>query len=110
MWVPSKTFELFHISKDTVDQLRKDLAAAVVERDTLRAQLGVSQNQFSWLSLRVNALEVERAQLLEKAYGVKTVVPEIVRTPSKPIDMHPDIFNDVGEDMAKQLGLPTYSN
>jgi hypothetical protein len=108
MWVPSKTFELFQISKDSVAALREELAAVRTERDLLKSQLGVSQNQFSWLSIRVNALEVERAQLLEKAYGIRTVVPEIVRAPQNPLDMNPDIFNDVGEEMAKKLGLPTF--
>lgn|SRR3990167_5936098 len=109
MWVPSKIFELFQISKDSVNALREELAAIRTERDLLKSQLGVAQNQFSWLSVRVNVLEVERAQLLEKAYGIKTAVPEIVRTPQSPLDLHPDLFNDVGEEMAKKLGMPTFN-
>ena len=101
---------MFQISKETVESLREELLAARAERDLLRLQLGINQNHFEWLRTRVNSLEVERAQLIKKAYGIDTPIPEIVRASTNPTELNPDLFNDVGEDMAKKLGLPVYSN
>jgi predicted nuclease with TOPRIM domain len=110
MWLSSQLVGMFQISKETVESLREELAAARTERDVLKLQLSVSQNHFEWLRMRVNSLEVERAQLIKKAYGIDTPIPEIIRAAHNPIELNPDIFNDVGEDMAKKLGLPVYSN
>ena len=82
MWVPAGAIDWFKISKESVDALREELSAIRAERDSFKTQLGVANNHFDWLRLRVNQLELERAQLLEKAAGIKTVIPEIVRTPS----------------------------
>lgn len=108
MWVPTKTFELFHISKDTVNSLREDLAAVRAERDGLKSQLATTQANFEWVRIRVNALELERAQLLEKAYGVKVPVPEIVRSHGTPLALPSSLFEDMGDTTAKELGLPIY--
>ena|SRR5437867_1134482 len=111
MWVPSKVVDWFYISKQTVETLREDLAATRAERDSLKLQLASSQNHFDWLRIRVNALEVERAQLFEKAYGLKVPVPEIVRQTSPTQDALTQFsFDDMGDKMAKSLGLPTYDN
>ena len=110
MWIPSKVFDLFRISKESVEDLREDLAAVRAERDLLRVQLATSQNHFDWLRTRINVLEAERAQLIEKAYGIKVPVPEIVRTPTSPMELNSDIFTDMGDENAKALGLPFYSN
>lgn len=109
MWVPSAVVDWFHISKQAVDSLREELAGVRAERDSLKLQLASSQNHFDWLRVRVNALEVERAQLIEKAYGIKIPVPEIVRPAKSPLELNTDIFNDMGDDAAKTLGLPTYN-
>jgi len=110
MWVPASVVEWFHISKQAVDSQREELAALRAERDMLRLQLASSQNHFDWLRIRVNTLEVERAQLIEKAYGMKIPVPEIVRPAKSPLELNSDMFNDMGDDLAKQVGLPTYGN
>ena len=108
MWLSNQLVNLFQISKESVESLREDLAATRAERDSLKLQLSVSQNHFDWLRMRVNALEIERAQLIEKAYGIRTAIPEIIRTRAQDPDLNPDIFTDVGEDMAKKLGFPKY--
>ena len=110
MWIPSRTFELFHISKDTVDSLREDLASVRAERDGLKSQLATTQANFEWIRIRLNALEFERAQLLEKAYGVKVPVPEIVRSHGTTLGLTENLFEDMGEPAAKELGLPSYGN
>lgn len=110
MWVPSAVVDWFHISKQAVDSLREDLAAIRAERDMLKVQLATSQNHFDWLRIRINALETERAQLIEKAYGIKVPIPELVRPPTSPLDLNADLFSDIGEDAAKSLGMPLYGN
>src|SRR5258708_7155729 len=82
MWLPGKAFDLFKISRDTVDHQREELATVRSERDGLKAQLAVTQANFEWLRVRINSLEAERAQLIKKAYGIDVPVPEVVRTPS----------------------------
>jgi len=108
MWVPKAVFELFQISKNAVDDQRAELSKLHAENILLRTQLTTTQANFEWIRVRVNQLEVERAQLVEKAYGIKTPVPEISRTPIAQLELGSDIFEDVGEKMAKQLGFPTY--
>lgn len=110
MWVPNKVLDWFRISVDTVDNLREDLAGVRAERDALQSQLATTQANFSWLCVRVNALEIERAALLEKAYGIKVIVPEVVRQPSFPMEFNSALFEDIGDDDAKKHGLPIYGN
>lgn len=109
MWLSPKVFSILQVSKDSVDALRAEVTTLRAERDLLRTQLQVATSNFDWLRLRVNTLEVERAQLIEKTYGLKPVVPEIVRTARSPLELTSDIFNDVGDDQARQLGLATLS-
>lgn len=109
MWISSRVLDFFRISKDSFDTLREDLAATRAERDTLKVQIAVSQNQFDWLRQRVNALEIERAALIKKAYGHEVAVPEIVRA-RPPLNMNAlsDLFSDLGDEKAKELGYPVY--
>jgi predicted phage tail protein len=113
MWLPTKAFDLFRISRDTVDAQREELAALRAERDGLKAQLSVTNANFEWLRVRINSLEAERAQLIKKAYGIDVPVPEIVRTPriagTDMLGLNSALFEDVGETAAKELGLPTYN-
>lgn len=110
MWVPSSVVDWFHISRQTVEALREEAAALRAERDTLKLQLATSQNHFDWLRVRVNSLELERVQLIEKAYGIKIPAPEIAHAPNSPIDMTSFSFEDMGDDLAKKLGLPVYTS
>ena len=111
MWVPSKVFDWFKISQESVNELRSEVLALRAERDVLKQQLTTTNANFEWLRTRVNQLEIERAGLLEKATGIKTAVPEIVRSHSQLDTMLNNFtFEDVGEDMAKRLGLPSFDS
>jgi hypothetical protein len=110
MFIPRAVFDLFRISKESVEGLREDLAAVRAERDLLKLQLATSQNHFDWLRTRINILEAERAQLIEKAYGIKIPVPEIVRTPINSPELNSAVFEDIGDEAAKILGLPVYGS
>ena len=111
MWVPSGLLELFSIGKETVTGLREELAAVRAERDALKLQLVTNQNNADWIRMQINTLQVERSSLLEKLYGLKLPAPELIRSPiaTDSGGEHPFSFDDIGEDLAKQLGLPNYT-
>ena len=113
MWVPKGVIDWFHISKESVDSLRTELAAVRAERDSLKTQLAVTQTNFDWLRMKINQLEFERTGLIERAYDIKLPAPEIVRQPAVDPTFDPRMFtgfDDVGESVAKKLGLPIYEN
>lgn len=114
MWLPKQVYDLFQVSKENVDAIREELAGVRAERDALRVSEATAKTNFNWLTLRVNALEVERAQLIKKAYNIDVPVPEIVRTnrsstamnPASLLELTASLFEDVGDETAKELGLP----
>lgn len=108
MWVPSKIIEWFGLNAEIVRDMQAELAVARAERDALRVQLGVAQNSFEWIRVRVNQLEAERNGLLEKAYGIKLPAPEILRTSNIDMNQQHLSFEDVGNEWAKKLGYPLY--
>lgn len=114
MWLPRHVYDLFQVSKESADALRTELATVRAERDALKLSEATAKTNFNWLTLRVNALEVERAQLIKKAYNIDVAVPEIVRTSnqranaSNILELTSTLFEDVGDPMAKELGLPTF--
>ena len=123
MWIPKAVVGWFTsmrdvaetnamVSIEAINQYREQLAAVTAERDVLRLQAVTVQNNCEWFRLRVNALEVERAQLVEKAFGIHLPAPEIVRAapPAAAFDPRNFTFEDVGDTMAKELGLPTYDD
>lgn len=114
MWISKAVLGWLQISKETVEDQRIELGTLRLESSLLKTQLATTQTQFNWLRERVNALEMERAQLIKKAYGIDLPVPEIVVTkpwPKLPDQLNADdLFSDVGDDVAKKLGLPVYGN
>ncbi len=112
MWLPRSLFDIFTISKDAVADLKLENSTLKIERDLLKADLANSRAASEWMRIRVNSLEFERASLLDKVYGLRVTVPEIARSITPPSsDLFPsnlDIFNDVGDEVAKSMGLPSY--
>jgi len=116
MWLSPKVFSILEISKASVDRLYEELGrmrveneALKAERDALRVQLSISQNHFDWLRLRVNVLETERAQLVKLAFNIDSPIPEVVRKPDIPDFLNSALFEDLGDQKAKELGLDTYN-
>lgn len=109
MFVSNKLLGLFHIAKDHVDDMKTELAALRVERDAQTRELASTKVMNDWLRMKVNQLEIERAQLLAKAYGIHTQVPEIVQRPNRQVSPLEAIdFDDMGDKKAQELGLPLY--
>jgi hypothetical protein len=112
MWVPKSVIDWFQISKDSVDELRCEVAELKTERDLYKVQTIVAETNANWMRSKINQLEMERAGLIEKAYNITLpAIPEIVRQTQEPFDpnLFPTGFEDIGEDVAKSLGLPSHT-
>ena len=89
------------------DSLNAERIKTSEEARILAHQNSNLQITVNWLLHRVNQLEKERAHLLLQYVGIKMEVPSI-----EPADPDPNevlgganIFQDVGDDAAKRLGL-----
>ena len=115
MWVNAKIVSWFGLNVELVHTLQADLAVARAERDSLKLQAAINQNNFEWARLQINALEVERASLMERVHNIRMPIPELTR-PMRPLaetlgsGSADDLFTDMGEERAKKLGLPLYGN
>lgn len=104
MWIPRSFFDLFSTSRDEVIKLR-------TERDSFRDELSRANILNDWLRLQINTLQMERSGLIEKVYGIRVPAPLLEKTPTKSeATSTPDFsFEDIGDELAKKLGLPTYN-
>ena len=89
MWLSEKLTSLLDLNVSETKRLREDLAAVRAERDALKLQSSIAQNNFEWARSRMNTLEMEKAALMAKAFGVQLHVPEVVRTNK---DLSPGTF------------------
>lgn len=104
MWVPKPLVDILGFAKE-------DLAAMRAENRLLTSQLIIAQTHLDWFRLKVNDLEYQNKALLEKAYGIKVPAPEIVRsapTLDPSYDPRNFSFEDIGEDVARLVGQPSY--
>lgn len=104
MWIPGRLFDLLNSNRDEVTKLRSEL-------DSVKSELTRSQILSDWLRLQVNTLQLERQQLLQKAHGITVPAPLIEKAPvkSEELSIKDFSFDDVGDELAKKLGLPTYN-
>lgn len=125
MWVPSAAVSYFdrlvksvednaESMQNTVQVLREELATSRAENQLLRSEIQANKVTSDWLRLQFNEMKLQNAQLLQKAYNIQIPVPEVIRTPN-PIfggqgtDKEFNFtFEDIGDEAARALGLPTY--
>ena len=112
MWFMSdKALDWFQISHETVGDLRSEIAALKAERDALKSELISTKVNSDWFRVKVNQLEAERVQLLEKAHNIRVGAPEIVRRTDLSNVLLVDFnFDDMGDAKAKEMGYPTYGD
>ena len=110
MFVPKLVLEYFGVNAELVRNLQADLAVARSERDLLRQELLSHKVNADWLRVKVNDLEAQNKALLQKAYDISVPVPQIQRDTTfmneLPNNFSP--FDDMGDEMARKLGLPVY--
>lgn len=110
MWIPKSVIEWFNISQDTVTALREENAALRAEYTALSKELTSTKINLDWLRMQFNQLQLERTALLEKAYNIKVPTPELATRPKLPDRIEDFSYEDMGDDMAKKFGLPTYDS
>lgn len=96
------------LNRKVYDDLRDKLVAAEAEARGQAGALRTVQANLDFMRVRLNQLEQERAILIERMFGVKVPVPEIVKV-ADPFDNHKfnEVFSfeDVGDERAAQLGI-----
>lgn len=110
MWLSRQLVGILEVSKESVDGLRVELAAVKAERDALRSEVSAMRVNSDWMRIRVNQLEMERADLMHRAYGITLPVPELVRAVKPTVEPDQFSFEDLGDRVAKRLGLPTFEH
>lgn len=96
------------ISRKIYEFLQLELVKA---REEARAVTNASRSMetsLDWLRVRVTQMEKERAVMIERFYGVKIPVPEIMKAPD-PFESHPLnaglSFEGVSDAEATALGI-----
>lgn len=115
MFVPKTLIDwITTVKLDEAPKLREENAALRAERDTLKLELAKSHFTQDWFRMQINTLQLERTALLNKAYSINVPAPELIQARVLPREDEPKIptamdFEDMGDSLAKKLGLPTYS-
>lgn len=95
------------IAKQALSDLKEALAAVRAERDSLKAELTAAKINSDWLRLQFNQLQAENKALLERAYGIRVPVPELLhREQTEKTFNLQDLFSDMGNDEAQKHGFP----
>lgn len=107
MWLSKDIVGFFQISHEHVRELSVNLAKAQAENQALRLELQTLKVNFDWLRTKVNALELERAQLIEKAYNISLPAPALQRHVAADV---PDSFSfeHIDDELARRLGMPVF--
>lgn len=110
MWLSKQLVELVQVSKDNADTMRTELAKVTLERDLAKSELLTLRANFQWATAQINDLQFQCKALLEKAYNIRVPVPEIVRPTGNVPKFDSNLFEDMGETMAKEQGMPLYGD
>ena len=97
------------VAKQALSDLKEELATTRTERDVLRNQLATLQTNFDWLRMNWNQIQAENKALLERAYGIRVPVPELVNRSDSQFKLQ-DLFSDVGDEEASRIGFPLYGD
>ena len=107
MWIPQTVVAWLDVSLDTVNSLKQEVAALKAERDKLTSDLQATKINNDWFRLKINDLEAQNKGLLEKAYGIRLPVPQIVKSEpaNNPYKLPEALFEHIDDDTAQALGL-----
>lgn len=110
MWIPKSVIEWFNISQESLAALKTENEVLKAENKSLSSELLSTKVNLDWLRMQFNQLQLERTALVDKLYGLKVPTPELVTRPKLPSTIEDFGYDDMGDEMAKRLGLPTYDN
>lgn len=112
MWFSKAQLDLLDVSKETVAALRAENIALRARAEVAEKELASVKLNADWLRIQYNQVQAERAELMAKAYGVRTPVPELRPASPRAHGRGPSLeefsFEDVGDEVAAKLGLPQY--
>jgi hypothetical protein len=108
MWMPQRVVDWLNISLDSVKSLREENAVLKAKLDIFQSELTSSKINLDWLRIQYNQVQMERAELMNKVYGIKTPVPELKKDRVRPPSIEEFNFDDIGDEVAAKLGLPHY--
>ena len=93
-----------------LDDAKRETARERQRADLLAQQLAVTQNNFEWARVRLNAIELERATLMERLFTVRLPVPELARVPfasmGMPVTTETPVEESASSDLLAAVGLP----
>lgn len=99
MWIDRKFYEHF----------RLDWANVSGELTALKSRFAAQDTMVDWFRIRLTQLERERAQLIFNYTGVKIETPSFVPKVEEPVTEtilnEATAFDDVGDEVAKRLGI-----
>lgn len=124
MWINTELFKRLMNSAEATELQLSTVSAghahACTERDILREQRAKDEMTIDWMRHRINALEKERAVLLQSSTRLVFPVPEIASVAAHgktsvfanaktsnhvpTFDSMPS-FEDVGEEVAQEMGI-----
>jgi len=106
MWFPKQLLSFFEVSVS----LKEEVAALRAQNLTLERELQSSKLNLDWLKIQYNQVQLERTALMDKVYGIKLPTPQLsTATPQTRLPSIEEFdFNDMGDDKARELGLPIY--
>lgn len=110
MWVSQHVKDWFKVSHQAYEDLKVANAALQAELTALKLQAERDRINFDWMRMRVNALEFENKALMQKAYNISLPAPELTTRTAQVPEPYDFSFNDVGDVMAKQLGLNIFDS
>jgi hypothetical protein len=96
------------INRFVYDSERMEYVKNREEARVLAVQNASHLATIDWMKTQINQLQHERAQLMFMATGARVQVPEIAKaTPlgENPLLHMPTDFQDVGDEIAEQLGI-----
>jgi hypothetical protein len=107
MWISSTIVSWLNVSLDTVQELKKKVAALEAENSALRIDLQATRINNDWFRVKINDLEATNKALLERAYDIKLPVAQIVRTNpvNNPYKLPEALFEHIDDETAKALGV-----
>lgn len=136
MWISFRhVSDLFSVSKDSVAQLREEVAALKAENAAIKSELLSAKVNLDWLRVNYNQVQAERTALVNRQMGLSVPTPQL-ETPlqaairsgtagngaylpavasqaaiSRQIPSFDELsFDDMGDEAAEKLGLPTYGS
>lgn len=113
MWFSKSQLDLLDISRETVSTLRAENIELRARAEAAEKELASAKLNADWLRIQYNQVQAERAELMAKSYGIRTPVPELTpytkaKSPLKSPSLEEFSFDDIGDEVAAKIGLPTY--